>query len=781
MRGDGMLLKRLAGLDEAELASLLAARPDVLRPVPPRRLAELADRLDDPESVLAALSRTPLPCVLLVQAILVAARSARPLSSLVTEGFDHSGLLDQLERRALVVRDGNMIQLCPALHEVLPAPLGLGPGLAEILPQITVAELTDMSKRLSGTGTGRKQVLVDSITEILTDSDRLTRLIAHAPQGTRELLDDFAWQGPVRVLDELPHFSYYASTRQRPMTAAWWAREHGLIWNVDWEGSYVMPLEVALALRGDGYRVDVSIEQPKVGRVPVAADLVAHEAAVAALRVLDRTAALLETVAAEPLPELKSGGVGVKEIRRLAKQLGCDEDEIRLLLDVAYAAGLLAANPVTEVRTRRTTEVRRNGISPTDGFDAWLELEQADRYATLIEAWWTLVISPTRRCDGKARTPLTEPGTGTSSTAIREVVFALLPADAAIRQPAEVVAAAAWHLPLLQPDSAAEVIVAVLAEARMLGLLAAGTLSPVGRAAHAGRPVADAARTLLAGARQQALFGTDLTAVVTGPPSAALAEVLDRAADRESGGSAGTWRFSPSSVRRALDAGHHADELVAALAEVASRPLPQALTYLIGDVARRHGELGVVAVGCCVVGDDPGLLAELAVHRKLAKLKPRLLAPTVLASALGPAETLTLIRDAGYAPVERQADGSLAVTTPDTIRAPRTRPHAQTTTAAASADQVAGWLVGTADAAMPEPAFHRLRDLFARSATGLAADARERAAWQLEYSGATRIVYEGDELTISSPEAYRTELDVWVHERARFLRLDLAKISAIPT
>ncbi|NUP76436.1 MAG: hypothetical protein HOV96_02680, partial [Nonomuraea sp.] len=651
---DGTLLEWLAGLRQGELAGLLALRPDVLGPVPPRRLSELAERLDAPESVHLVLSRTPLPCLLLAEALLVSARGGRSLDELVSEGFDRGGLVDELERRALVRRgDGGALHLAAGLPAVLPTPLGLGPELGGVLTQVTVAELTDLSKRLGGTGTGRKAVLVESISAVLADPERLARLVDRAPAGTRELLDDFVWRGPARVLDELPAFGF----RQRgPMTPARWAREHGFVWGVDWERTYVMPMEVALALRGRDYRVDISVERPAIGTVPVAAELVAHEASVAALRVLDRAAALLEAVAAQALPELKGGGVGVKEVRRLGGLLGCAEDEVRLLLDVTYAAGLLAPNPVTEVRARRTTEVRRNGVSPTPAYDAWLALPPAERLAALVEAWWRLPISPTRRYEGKSRTPLAPVGSGTPSSVIREVVFGLLPAGAAVSEPEEVVAAASWHLPLLQRAGAREVVLAVLTESRMLGLVAADALTPLGLVlrtgpeaarsgagsaaggwSEGGRPVAEVAAGLLAAARQQALFGTDLTAVVTGPPSAALAEVLDRAADREQGGS---WRFGPSSVRRALDAGHTADELVAALAEVAAGPLPQPLTYLIHDVARRHGEIGVVAVGCCVVGDDAGLQAELAAHRRLGKLRLRPLAPTVLASALGPEQTL---------------------------------------------------------------------------------------------------------------------------------------------
>ncbi len=45
-------------------------------------------------------------------------------------------------------------------------------------------------------------------------------------------------------------------------------------------------------------------------------------------------------LAAEPAPVLRSGGLGVRDLRRLARATGLDEPTTALLLEVAYAAGL---------------------------------------------------------------------------------------------------------------------------------------------------------------------------------------------------------------------------------------------------------------------------------------------------------------------------------------------------------------------------------------------------------------------------------------------------------
>jgi len=92
--------------------------------------------------------------------------------------------------------------------------------------------------------------------------------------------------------------------------------------------------------------------------------------------------------------------------------------------------------------------------------------------------------------------------------------------------------------------------------------------------------------------------------------------------------------------------------------------VPQPLAYLIDDVARRHGQVQVRTVGCCLVSDDEALLTEILSTRSLKALKLVRLAPTVLASDKPPSETLGALRTAGYAPASAQADGSRSIELP---------------------------------------------------------------------------------------------------------------------
>jgi hypothetical protein len=280
------------------------------------------------------------------------------------------------------------------------------------------------------------------------------------------------------------------------------------------------------------------------------------------------------------------------------------------------------------------------------------------------------------------------------------------------------------------------------------------------------------------------LFGTDLTAIVTGPPGTELAMLLDRVADREIQGSASTWRFSPASVRRAFDNGQTVSVLLDELASVARGELPQSLTYLLNDVGRRHGEIGVTDVRSVVVGENLALLVELAAHRKLAKLGLRSVAPSVLTSTADAATTLAALRDAGYAPVHRSADGSIVV-------------HGEKPAAVAEPQgEVIPMIFDVPPIAAQDPLEHAERLMQAPTTTPRrlqrgslmnvlrgrhSGEQWIRVIWQLEVGHPAWIAYQEPdgrthELLISEPELHGDTLDVWCADPGEYRRLELNRI-----
>ena len=132
-------------------------------------------------------------------------------------------------------------------------------------------------------------------------------------------------------------------------------------------------------------------------------------------------------------------------------------------------------------------------------------------------------------------------------------------------------------------------------------------------------------------------------------------------ADVESRGGATVYRFTPTSVRQALDAGWTADELLDALRGASRTGLPQPLEYLVRDVARRHGQTRVGGATAYIRSDDESVLESLLVERSLGALRLRRIAPTVLVSSADPETLLELLREAGYSPVQERPDGSVVV------------------------------------------------------------------------------------------------------------------------
>ena len=151
----------------------------------------------------------------------------------------------------------------------------------------------------------------------------------------------------------------------------------------------------------------------------------------------------------------------------------------------------------------------------------------------------------------------------------------------------------------------------------------------------------------------------DLSLIAPGPLVSELADTLAVVADVESSGGATVFRVSEGSIRRALDSGWSAADLHDFFTRVSRTPVPQALDYLIDDVARQHGRLRVGAIESYVRSDDHGLLSQVLNDRRTAAAELRRLAPGVLVSGLGADEVLSVLREAGYAPAGENPGGAV--------------------------------------------------------------------------------------------------------------------------
>ncbi|GAA3096709.1 hypothetical protein GCM10020254_47490 [Streptomyces goshikiensis] len=352
---------------------------------------------------------------------------------------------------------------------------------------------------------------------------------------------------------------------------------------------------------------------------------------------------------------LRAGGLSVRDLKRTAATLDATEGAAAFWIELAYAAGLLAGDGEADER-----------YAPTPAFDDWCELPPAERWSVLAAAWLpaTRTAGLVGEQDAKART-LSVLGPDLDRSAAPEVrrrvldLLAELP-EGGSADPAALLARLAWERPVRgTSDLRARLAHWALTEAEVLGVTGRGALSAPGRALLEGRDPAAPLAPLLPEPVDHVLLQADLTAVAPGPLRRPLDDTLAVLADVESKGGATVYRFTPGSVRRALDAGHTASDLHAFLAEHSRTPVPQPLTYLIDDVSRRHGHLRVGAASSYVRCDDDGMLNEILADKRSAGLGLRRLAPTVLAAQAEPTTLLDGLRAMGYAPAAESRTGDV--------------------------------------------------------------------------------------------------------------------------
>jgi XPB/Ssl2-like helicase family protein len=652
------LSAHLRALAEDELSGLIRARRDVTIEPVPKTVDQLAERLLHPSSMAAACALLTLPQLQVAEAAAALGDgcTVTRLAGLLGVQEDDPDLAEALGRLTKLVlvwpRPGGLA--AAHLHEMWPHPLDLGTRAADLLVTRTLTELRKLVKLYGIASAGlSKDELISALVGRLAQPDKVRVMVAEAPADVQDQLRGLARQ-PVTG------FGRPVVLFGSPPVALPWAVERGLLVRSAWN-SNEMPLEVALALRDD-VRAPFQPRPPVLSLSPIGPASVQREAAAAASETLAAITAVVEAMSAGPVPLLKTGGLGLRELRRLAKVSGQDEDRTRLTIELLAAGGL--------------TEASQDGLSPSTVYDQFAAAEPAQQLLEVMEDWLTMPSCPLAPPDSTgpaARLLYWDEREELILTGLRALTMrTLLTAvpEGQSTDPAALAARLSWQSPVLttQDDEDDEDlqrhVTGIWREAHRLGLLAHGSVTTLGRSLFTGDPddTRRQAEAMLPRPHDRVLLQNDLTAVVPGVPTAGLLTLLDAAATPESRSGAWTWRFSSASVRAALDAGHTPADLITRVTAAAEGGrVPQILTYLIEDVARRHGRVQVRPAGCCLCSDDETLLTEILNTRALKDLGLARLAPTVLVSTKSQPETLTALRAAGYAPAGVRADGSPAI------------------------------------------------------------------------------------------------------------------------
>jgi hypothetical protein len=651
------LAEHLRALPDRALAALLQLRPDLVMPVP-SDLSALAVRAQSRVSVARALDGLDQFTLQVLDAV-----------RLTRDPHDRTTSADAV----LAMAKGESTAVREALARL--RDLLLVPGRDDALH--VVAGVDEVSSPYPA-GLGRPAAELDPAAAALcADPARLRRTLLAAPPPARAVLDRLAAGPPVGTL---------TNGTAAPDSPVRWLLDNGLLVRISGE-AMELPREIGLLLRRDAGPLGPLQVRPPVVTSAVR-DLKSVDSAGAGqtMEVVRQTEALLAALDAEPVTMLRSGGVGVRDLRRLAKVTALDETVVALLLEVGHAAGLLGEAEAPGGRIGAELV-----FLPTVAYDTWHALPLARRWERLATAWLAMtrqagLIGQRDERDRPINALAVEAeraGGPANRRAVLETLAGLEPGTAPTAD--EVLALLAWRAPRRAKGREA-IHREVLTEAALLGVTGMGALTsygrvlatredaedddPLGVRADEEPDLAGALDALLPAPVDHVLVQADLTVVVPGPPEPALAAELELLAEPESAGGASVYRVTEASVRRALDAGYTADDLHSIFRRRSRTPVPQGLTYMVDDVARKHGGLRAGGAGAYVRSDDEALLVQLLADKRLSALSLRRLAPTVLVTRLQIGRLLTALREAGYPPVHEDASGAAVLSRAKARRAP---------------------------------------------------------------------------------------------------------------
>ncbi|MDT0170595.1 helicase-associated domain-containing protein [Pseudarthrobacter sp. BRE9] len=688
--------KDLEARSDDSLRALFAARPDLISPPVPD-FAALAARASSRVSVQRALERLNRPQMQVLETLHLCTNtdtghsaSAEGLHQLIRgASLDViEQIMGTLQELALahpaVPPHGTPVQAANQQHFYLPVgslkdvvgiyPAGLGrsytelvrlqPAFAQRVVQL-VSELHRSGFAIHDATTPMEAAL--ALQHWTSSPEALQDILAGAPERTTALLARFRnW-----AMGAVPQAQRKASvlTEAADVGPVDWLLARGLL--VPLDAAHVeLPHSVGLALRGGAIINDFTLSPPvpELGRTTAA---LRRNAALSAIsETLRLVSELLHAIRENPLATLRSGGVGVREMRRLSDQLRIDQGAAGRLLELCGLAGLI-----------RLDVDSSSWVQPPEL--EWLVLPRQEQWLWLVNAWLaservpsmvgqpvsTAPGAPSRGPSGTSIAALSAGAQRPDAPVVRKRILEILheltleaagpDGTAPVLDAGAVLQRAEWSQPRMARRFTS-LIRGVLAEAEMLGLVGTGALSQLGSAVAEDHP--DAALAILGehlpAALNHVLLQADLTAVAPGYLAPALTEKLLVMADTEGQGPATIYRFSAASIKRALDEGYDAAGLLAFLREHSATAVPQPLEYLVEDTASRHGRLRVGQAASFIQSDDEAVLRELLAGPKAAQLGLAGLSPTVLTSSAPPRELAAALRSLGLSPTVDGAEPS---------------------------------------------------------------------------------------------------------------------------
>ena len=598
----------LRSVDDAALLLLFSARPDLVTPVPPD-MASLAVRACSAPSLARAIDSLNQWQFQVLEAAASLNEPFSEKSIVVLTDKEAKIALEHLVTIGLVYPSDDGMRLPTQLRDVIGTePAGLGPAS---LAKLKMSELDD------------------------------------APADAKKVLDRLAWGPPRGSVGDI----------KNPGPGVTWLLEKKFLVPLD-QRTVILPREVAIALRGGKIHKERFIKQPTLSgskRIESQVNLAAIANVSTVLRWVEE---LLNFWADEPADALRAGGLGVRDLKIVSTHLGVDESCTAFVAELAYLASLISIDA-------------DDRILPSNKFDIWLMQTPADRWQMLASQWLitSRVSGLVGRAEAKNVAALGPELDRVNAARVRALTLQILGENEGVAPEwnsfKEVLS---WRAPVRRNSSLQDELAEwTLREAEWLGITGQGALSKFGAQFLNGDDLSsineDLPKTV-----DHILLQSDNTAIAPGPLEHEISQALAMMAEIESRGGATVYRFTESTIRRALDHGKTGDEIKTFLVKTSKTPMPQPLEYLIADVAKKHGKLRVGNTSSFIRCEDTALISQIMNDKKLEILALRRIAPEVVICDMDATDAMRVLRECGYLPAGESANGMI-LTGPKSNRA----------------------------------------------------------------------------------------------------------------
>jgi hypothetical protein len=585
----------LRARSDDDLATIFKLRPDLVTPVP-NDFSALAARASSTPSLVRALDSLNLWHYQIVEAACALPEPFKKSELVAVTSEETAFALDHLWQMGLLYKEGNNYRTPTNLKLLIgDEPAGLGPISVKKFDFATLKQI---------------------------------------PKASQEVLAKLTWGPPRGQIANI----------KKPGNAIGWLLENNVLVAID-SHTVALPREIAIKLRGGKIHREMlsnaaNLKGKKVDQKQVDLAAVANISTI--LRWCEE---LLHNLSDEPPTALRTGGLGVRDLKRIAEHLGVDETCAGFVAELCYLSGLVVVDSDDQ-------------ILPTSAFDIWLSKSAEERWFSLVVLWLD-----TSRASGligkggdKNIAPLGPELDRAGVSLIRRTTLKVLvdnpQISPEITSMQEIIK---WCNPQRANN---EFVEWNLREAEWLGITGQGVISTFGLN-HLTEKEDLGIQSALPKPVDHILIQADNSAVAPGPLTPELASEMGTIADIESRGGATVYRFSEGSIRRGLDHGKTGDQIKTFLSKISKTPMPQPLEYLIADVAKRHGRLRVGSAHSYIRCEDEGLVQQILHDKKCEHLRLRKIAPQVLVTEFELTEVIGELREYGYLPAAENAGGVL--------------------------------------------------------------------------------------------------------------------------